>query len=646
MLCSREPIITAIILLLTSFSIVAVQARPPVAAFANLPDVTNMTLSPSGKHIAFFMNSNGTTLLATRDLKGGKIRGIVKTDNEKFVLNWVRWVNDERLVFSVFYPYRRGGVATGETRLLSASREGGDTQLMAKPRSYRPTPEVSQFQDRIVSYLPDDPQHILLSLADEKIATPGVYKIDVKTGGSKRVQRYKTPIRSWIADRQGRVRAGSGYDSKSGQVSLWIKPLTSQQWQQVSENAFFAESTVTPIGFAKDPNLLYVRANHEGRLAVFRINTASPDMPRELVFSDPLYDIDGELIYSDRTNDVIGVQFQRADGGILFLDKDYAALQAGLDKALPGRANEIISFSADEMTYLVKSSNATSAPAFYLGNRNTGRLDRIAQEYPLLADVQLSEVKQIHYPARDGLKIEAFLSLPEQGPQENLPTIIYPHGGPMARTGGDFDYWTQFFTSRGYAVLRPNFRGSTGFGHAFMTEAVRGYGLEMQDDLEDGARWLIGRGITDRSRICIVGGSYGGYAALMGAVKTPDFYRCAISYAGVSSLVDMRSHYRHFLNRKVADAQFGKERDSLRAVSPKYHADRIKIPVLLAHGDRDRTVPVAQSRDMAEALEDADKDFIYMELEDGSHILHRQQNRTAFLEAMEAFLAKHLPVEN
>ncbi len=636
-----SPTATTLLLLLLSLP-VAAQGRPPLAAFANLPDITDMTLSPSGKHIAFFMNTQGTTLLATRDTEGGKIHGIVKTDNERFVLQWVRWVNDEHLVFSVYYPDRRYGIATGETRLLSASRKGGDTRVMARPRSYDSDAMISQFQDRVVSFLPDDPEHILLALADEKIATPGVYRINVESGSRKRVQRYKTPIRTWVSDRQGRVRAGYGYDEGTAEVSLWVKPLAGDDWRQVTEQAFFAEAAVTPIGFARDPNLLYVRANHEGRKAVFRIDTADPGMPRELVFSHPEYDVDGPLVYSQLTNDVIGVQFARVASGMLFLDKGYEALQRSVDKALPDRANTIVSYSADETLYLVRSSSATVPPAYYLGNRKRGTLFPIAQEYPLLAEVPLSEVRQLHYPTRDGLKIEAYLALPASGPKQKLPTIIFPHGGPMARAGGGFDYWTQFFTSRGYAVLQPNFRGSAGFGHEFMAEAVQGYGLEMQDDLEDGARWLIGRGIADRGRICIVGASYGGYAALMGAVKTPDFYRCAISYAGVSSLIDMRFYQRNYLNRKVAEEQIGTERSRLRAVSPRYHADKIQVPVLLAHGDRDRVVPVAQSRDMADALEDADRDFIYMELEDGSHNLHRQQNRTALFEAMERFLGEHL----
>ena len=227
-----------------------------------------------------------------------------------------------------------------------------------------------------------------------------------------------------------------------------------------------------------------------------------------------------------------------------------------------------------------------------------------------------------------------------------MPAIIHPHAGQIGDTAGAFNYFVQYLNSRGYAVRSPTTRGIAGFGINFLEDELGGYGQEMQDDLEDSARWLVKMGIADEERICIVGGYYGGYAALMGVVKTPEFYRCAISFAGVSDLVEFRNFKRKFVGGKILRQQIGTDNAELRATSPAYHAERIKAPVLLAHGDRDRTVPITQSNEMAKELRRAKKEVVYLKLEDGSHFLNKQENRTALFEAIEAFLAKHLPVEN
>ena len=310
---------------------------------------------------------------------------------------------------------------------------------------------------------------------------------------------------------------------------------------------------------------------------------------------------------------------------------------------LPNTSNTIISTSADEGRYLLAVSSAVQPPVYYLGDRASGDLVPVLETYPQLQG-KLSQSRQITYKARDGQSIEGYLTLPpgyrpEDGP---LPAVVFPHGGPMARDYGGFDEWAAFFASRGLAVLQPNFRGSSGYGWEFKMAAIQNYGGTMQDDLTDAAQWLIEQRIARPDRLAIAGASYGGYAALMGAVKTPELFRCAISFAGVGNLIDMRNHYRGYINYKVAKVQFGEDNTQLKAVSPYYHAERIRIPVLLAHGGRDRVVPVEQSRDMAKALRKHGKSVTYLELEDGSHNLDLQRHRDAWFKAMDAFLREHL----
>jgi dipeptidyl aminopeptidase/acylaminoacyl peptidase len=219
---------------------------------------------------------------------------------------------------------------------------------------------------------------------------------------------------------------------------------------------------------------------------------------------------------------------------------------------------------------------------------------------------------------------------------------LHPHGGPGARESDGFDYWTSFFANKGYAVFRPNFRGSTGYGYEFAQSQMKGWGLTMQDDLTDAANWLVDQKIAKPDNMCIVGASYGGYAAAMAAVKTPDLFKCAISFAGVTNLKKLVSRSRGYTNSKFVKNQIGDDSDDLEARSPYYQAENVKIPMLFLHGADDRVVNVEQSRMMVDELQDLDKPVEYIELENGDHYLSIQRNRHTTFKAMETFLKTHL----
>jgi dipeptidyl aminopeptidase/acylaminoacyl peptidase len=253
----------------------------------------------------------------------------------------------------------------------------------------------------------------------------------------------------------------------------------------------------------------------------------------------------------------------------------------------------------------------------------------------------LTEHKFVTYTARDGTELEGYLTLPlnVDGP---VPTILHPHGGPGARESDGFDYWTSFFANQGYAVFRPNFRGSTGYGYEFAQSQMKGWGLTMQDDLTDAANWLVEQNIAKPERMCIVGASYGGYAAAMAAVKTPDLFRCAISFAGVTNLKKLVINSRKYTNNKFVKNQIGDDMADLEARSPYYQAKKVKIPILFLHGEDDRIVDVEQSRMMVDELKNLDKPVEYIELEMGDHYLSIQRNRHVAFKAMGLFLKTHL----
>ena len=634
--------------LLTLFSCLLAAAAAaddllPVEAFASLPDVSRMELSPDGKHTVSLVRMTGegksATVVHVHNIEQDQATYPLYASNEKFVINWVQWANNRYLLVSARFPATRYGVPTTETRLLSIDIESGKSSSVLSERFLSRQPWYPQFHDRIVDILPADENNILLALSSKSAESSGLIKVDVTKFRRSHVEGDRQHFVDWVTDRQNRVRIGIRREDTEYQIQH--RAIDAGRWETLWEFESFAEDQVWPLGFDRDPNLLYVNAYHEGRLAIFKVDLNDAGLARELVFASPEYDVAGGLIYSHVKQAVIGTTFSEG-GGYTFWDKEYQTLQRGIDKALPDTNNIVYSFSDDERRYIVLATSDSDAGSFYLGDRDEKSLRLMAYRYRALAPERMSPKQAIRYQARDGLTIEAYLTVPKGSGEDLLPAIVFPHGGPISFDDGGFDYWTQYFASRGYAVLQMNFRGSGGYGYDFMKAGLKNWGLEMQNDVEDGTRWLIEEGIADPERICIVGASYGGYAALMEAAGNPGLYRCAVSFAGVTDVADLVTSQRWYTNYEVVKEQVGSDLRALRNRSPLNLAERIDIPVLLAHGSKDRSVRVRHSRRMHRALEKADKMTAYVEFKDGDHYLSNEAHRLEFFRAMDAFLGEYL----
>ncbi|HSC67104.1 MAG TPA: S9 family peptidase [Cellvibrio sp.] len=648
----HRPMAAALALLLgcLSQSLFAADAAPahkplPLDVFYKDALVEDIELSPDGTHLVALKNIAGATVVMVLEIATGKAFYPVNTDNKQFKFNWVSWANNERLLMSLRFDSRMtNGVKYMQTRLLAIDAKQDDKPItLVKPDD--DAGWVSQFQDNVISYLPDDPEHILISVDREMPLHQTVYKANVYTGKLTRVKKHSHTVRSWYADRAGNVRIGEHYDDDKRKVTYKVLDPATNQWVIAWEYVVLDEPDIDIAGFGHNPNELFIFADHEGRRALFRADLSKPGYPKELVLSDPNYDVSGRLIYSTAHKQVVGLYYN--DGSAkksIFWNKEFKAFQAGLDKVLPDSTNYIASISDDARKYVLYTSSPTNPGTYFFGNRDDKSLVPIANAYPDLTEAVLVEKETRNYKARDGLELQGFLSLPKNFPNKPTATIILPHGGPMCEDGKDFDMFSTFMANRGYVVFQPNFRGSSGYGHDFMMQAVGGYGLEMQDDLEDAVKYLVDEKIADPQKVCIVGASYGGYAALMGATKTPDLFRCAISFAGMSDLVRMRDSFRSFSNSNTARKQFGEDKKQLKETSPVRMAEKVKIPILLIHGKDDTTVPVAQSRIMADALKSEGKVYEYIELENGTHYLDYFPDRKQTFEAMENFLKKYLPI--
>ena len=615
----------------------------PVEAFATPPDITNVRLSPDGRNLAFLqrVSKDGVygTLIRVFDIEAGRAKELGFARIDTFSVNWIRWANNDRLLMSAVFPEIRLGAPTTESRLIAIDIRTAEYQHVISTRYLRRQARVPQYQDRIVDLLPSDPDHILMAGRFAAVNESRVLKVNINTSKTETVQRDRTNVFNWMTDRQERLRIA--FWRNETEYRIQHKAVDSSRWKTLWQFESFGDDQVWPMGFGRDPDTLYVSAYHDGRRAIFRVNLTDPDLAMELVFSDPKYDASGSLVYSKISGDVIGTRFS-SNGGVTFWDESYQNLQESIDLGLPDTANQVYDLSDDERSYVVLATSDTNSGTYYIGDRDKHRILRFAQRYSALDPERLAQKVAIQYEARDGLEIEGFLTVPKGVGSFPVPAIVFPHGGPISFDDGGFDYWTQYFASRGYAVLQMNFRGSSGYGHEFMASGLQSWGLEMQNDVEDGTRWLIEEGVADPDKICVVGGSYGGYAALMEAARNPELYRCVVSFAGVTDLAYLVASSRRYTNYEVVREQIGSDFRELRQRSPLYFADDINIPVLLGHGTEDRSVRVKHSRDMNQELKAQGKDVTYLELADGDHYLSNQEHRLQFFTAMDAFLRANL----
>jgi len=623
-----------------SYSYIA-HAQLPVKSYASLPNLNQVKLSPNGKYLSMIKNYNGTLYLTTYEIETKKTRYIIQADNINVLFNWYAWANDDVLLISAAYPTRQGLTKYTSTRLLRMDLTKDEKPvILIKPKVGKRDLNA-QFQDNIISFLPDKPNKVLMAISFEVHNRPTVYEVDVRTKKRKRIKRSKAHTIDWIADQQGELRIAIG--KKKTEFFYQLYDLKTQEWRELWSYKIFQESDINILGFDLNPDILYIRALHKNRYAIFKVNVSKPSLEKELVFFDEKYDVDGSLIYSPANGSVIGLSHSNSDDLRVYWDDEYINLQKALKKALPDSNNTIISMTKDLSKYILFTTSSSSAGDYFIGDRKKKSMNYLASLYPDINESNYAGKSLVKFKARDGVSIEAYLTVPKNYDKKvKLPAIVLPHGGPMARDYGGFDYWSELFANQGYVVLQPNFRGSSGYGFKFEMEAVEGWGKAMQDDLQDATHWLVDQGVVNESRICIAGASYGGYAALMAAVKHPKTFKCAVSFAGVTDIERIVSNARRFTNSAIVKKQFGTDSDKLEAVSPVNFAEKINIPILLIHGTDDRVVLVNHSRYMAEELEDHNKDFKYIELENGNHHLSVQAHRIETLEKMVNFFNKHI----
>jgi dipeptidyl aminopeptidase/acylaminoacyl peptidase len=388
----------------------------------------------------------------------------------------------------------------------------------------------------LISWRADEPGYILLNWWEPDENGISARKVNVHTGRMQNLARARLGMRAWFADHLGAVRAGSGATRWVTKTFTLARRGSSDHFEEIVRFDPFSESGFEFASFSEDPNRIYVWSDDEtGRQALYSYELSERKLGK-LVFGHP--DVDAVAVRSsDRDGRLASAGFATDRWHWHFFDRAAEREQAALDRALPNANNQVVDTDRSERTSIVLSSSDRRAPVYYIFRRNQQHLIEFSKTLPDFDVSQGAEMRPVRFSARDGLTIHGYLTIPKGAEPRRLPAIVFPHGGPSARDVWGWNAEVQFLASLGFAVLQPNFRGSPGYGTDHRRRGYKQWGLAMQDDIEDGTRWLISQGIADPQRIGIYGASYGGYAALMALVKTPDLFRAGASLAGVTDIV-------------------------------------------------------------------------------------------------------------
>jgi dipeptidyl aminopeptidase/acylaminoacyl peptidase len=610
----------------------AAAAVPGIADFAADTDFAAPALSPDGTLVAFVTRVQDVRVLVALDTVKRERRGLMAATNGTFEISWCNFKTNDRLLCGLRGTQFESGQPFPVSRLVAI-----DTSGKAKPKVLvqNSSNGFSQYQDHIMDWQLNDPRHVLIELTDEYSVFPAVHALDVYSGLTSVVQRGRSPILSWTADRAGVVRFGAGYDNSK---SIFItRDSADSSWRTLAKWDL-GEGDFDVLGFGPTPGTLLVSADHNGREAIFEMDL-DEKTSRQLLFADAEVDVSGPIYWpADRR--IVGFNYDNDMPRRMVFDEPARRIFDAIDQALPGAVNHVVDSSSDGGKLLVASSRDVRPTDYYILDTAQMKMLRVGSANPALAGAQLSPMKPVKIKAPDGKVLPGYLTLPPGSDGRKVPLIVYPPGGPHERDRWGFDEMVQFFASRGYAVLQVNYRGSTGYGYEWFDAGLQNWGTVMVDDISAATRWAIAEGIADPAHTCIVGWSYGGYAALMSAVREPDLYRCSISIAGVSDLKALLSEDSRFYGgRKTMERILGTDSDELKAGSPLRNADKIKVPVLLVHGTDDIQVLVEHSKRMARALDNAKKKYELVIIKDGNHSLSRFEWRQTLLTRIEAFLA-------
>jgi len=619
----------------------ALKTSPLAQAFGSQPRMWGLKLSPDGNRLVFLQAlPAGVNIARMVDFtKPGAPTVVLSGRPNEFDVTWCDWANDTRLLCGIggFGKGQNLGVPVQFTRLVGVNADGSDMKVLLE----RSPDGFTQYQDRVVDWLPDDPGHVLVQMPSQ--GGSGVGILDVQTGQ----MRVRTPVLdrvfTWATDGHGAARL---YQEVSRDAQTWYVRDTpdAQVWKPLHETKFTdLEDGFRPLGFADNRNeLLYLDSN-DGRTALYALDLEH-NRQRRLVYSNPTYDVE-TVIGLGKFRRLVAAGYSDARPHLQFFDARIEKLEKALSEKFPGEAVSLVDEDWNQRYYIVFISSDTDAGTYYRFDSEKLTLQMLARTYPSLAERKLAPMRAIRYAADDGVQIPAYLTVPVDG-KGPFPAIVLPHGGPSSRDYWTYDFLVQYLVASGYAVLQSNYRGSDGYGRAWRGDGGFRAWRRAIGDITAGADYLVHEGIADPKRVCAVGWSYGGYAALMSVIEQPTRYRCVVSIAGVTNPASLSARAMNFIGGAGAAEFIGdKDREVREQGSPSARVSEIKVPVLLVHAREDLNVPFNQSEDFAKTLRGANKDVKFVEYDHALHDIRPERYRIDLLTQLGDFLQQHLAAQ-
>jgi dipeptidyl aminopeptidase/acylaminoacyl peptidase len=647
---SRGVRVTSLLMLIASGAFSGQLALAQTAAPAGKPVLTlediyseasviDAALSPNGKMIAAAIRREDSDMLVVLDLTTGQKTPVTRINKDDFGdqidvrMGFVLWKTDDRLLFQLrseanegvgYDRLSRSNLLRVGNRLYGVDRDGKNLMPMFGKQWNEELVGAFDTSD-IASMLRSDPKYILIKVGGWEGRS--LFKVDVTTGQGKVVEAQKDGIVDWWFDVNGKAVVREEYSMGTLRFYRRLEDGRWKKFYSVRRSDMDEREEFIVVGPSKDTTKFYVLARPEGR---DRMGVYLYDLPNES-FGEPVVEnSDYDIVAARSSEDGTKLETHCYDVHVRvcdFADSTRNEYMKVLRRHFKESANVYIwDASTDGKFILLQVDGPSDPPAVYYYRVAENKLEFVGLRQGALRDRAMPKAAVIHYKTRDGQQQTGYLTYPPGGENaKSLPLVLMPHGGPMARDRLEYDPWVQYLAARGYAVFQPNFRGSSGYGLKYEESGYRERGRKMQDDLTDAVKWLADLGTIDPARVCIVGASYGGYAALAGAAFTPDTYKCAVSIAGIGDYEDLIRWKKRKYGQEVFDFYVksvgdpDKELASIHAISPAYHIDAIKIPILLAHGDKDEIVPYSQSESFQKLMNKSGRKTELIRLPDEGH---------------------------
>ncbi len=639
----------------TTASAVTPPEKIPTQNFCAPAAFSSLHLSPDGKRVSYVVESDKDIRLMFRELDSGQLFGVeLPAMFASFFgkLGNTVWVSEKRFLLESYQGY------------WAVDNDGGDyLPVSGYDRKYQTGSDgVYLWAGNVLhTFRGEDSDWVVMTENDQAgtptksgwiTATyPNVIRLNTRT--QKYFEEVRNPgnIVGWATDKNGVVRVG-------------LKVVGLKRSVIYRENERAPWETLPGLGVGSEDfgllaldetgQRLYIsKTTEDGRYGVFAYDLKRRSVG-EMIVGHKLYDITapygaGGLIMN-RNHELLGVTYKKDLPRVFWMDPGMLAIQRAIDQQLPKTFNQFAGASDDWQHLLFYSYSDREPGTYYRFDRKKTELIKVVPTRPWINPDQMAPMFPFDAKSRDGLTLHGYLTLPVGRAPKNLPMVVMPHGGPWARDSWSFDPQVQFLANRGYAVLQVNYRGSTGYGREFYEKGFREIGKAIQDDIADAARWAIEKGVADSKRMAIMGGSYGGYSVLMGLIQTPELYCCGIDIAGVTDWVTLIEHGAEMFPLSLAynADRIGdptKDKDALRAISPVYHVDRIRAPLLIIHGKDDPTVPYDQATELMAALDRAHKPYETLAKFNEPHGIYHFKNRVQMYDQVEQFLAKYMAAQ-